>query len=63
MDHLRDTHDFMAVGIRQWLYDWWVYSYSSGYRHCRGTHPNHPGKKPAVTIWIILTLKEGGSFG
>jgi len=34
-------------------YDWWIYSYPSGYCHCCGTHSNYPGAKAAVGIWVI----------
>ena len=53
VDHLCDTSDLVAAGIGEWIHDWWVYSYPSCYRHCRGPHSNYPGAKAAVGIWII----------
>ncbi len=50
VDHLRDTDDFVATGIRQWIYDRWIYSYPPGDRHCRGTDSNYTGQKAAVAI-------------
>ena len=51
----------MAVGIDQWLHDWWIHSYPAGHRHRRDTDPSDSGTKTLVAVSILAG--EGGVFG
>jgi hypothetical protein len=58
---MKDSLNFVVVGIAQWLHDGWCHSYPAGYRHRRGTDQGHSGTK---TIVAISTLPgEGEVFG
>ena len=50
MDDFRNTHNSMAAGAGDGLYDGFVYSYPVGHCHHRRTGQSHPGAKTVVTV-------------
>ena len=55
LDHIRDSLDFVAAGIDQWLHDWWIYSHPAGHRHRRGGDSSDSGTKIIVAIWTLAS--------
>lgn len=55
LDPIRDSLDFVAAGIDQWLHDWWIHSYPAGHRHRRGSDPSDSGTKIIVAIRTLAT--------
>jgi len=51
VDHLCNSLNSVAAGIRQWLHDWRIHSYPSGDRHRRGTDQDYPGTKTFVATY------------
>ena len=50
MDNCCSNGSSVAAGIDFRLHDGRNHSYSAGYRHRRGTDPDHPGPKAGVNI-------------
>ena len=58
VDHLCNSLNSVAVGIRQRLHDWGIHSYPPGDRHRRRSDPNYPGTKTVIAIWILKLLRK-----
>ena len=49
MDDFCDSHDYVASGVSQRIYDRRIHSHPAGYRNCRSSDQDHSRKKPCVT--------------
>ena len=53
MDDLCDTRDTLAVGAGERLHDWWIHSYTAGYRNSCGVDQNNSGTKTFVNELLV----------
>jgi hypothetical protein len=53
VDDCYNTHDSMAAGVGDRLYDGLFYSYPAGRCHHRHTDPSYSGTKMIIAIWTL----------
>lgn len=49
MDDLCDSHNYVASGVSQRIYDRRIHPYSASYCNCRSSDQDYPREKPCVT--------------
>ena len=50
MDHMRNSSNFVVVGIGKWLHDGWRHSCPAGHRHHCVSGPAYSGTKNSVSL-------------
>ena len=50
LDHMCDSHNYVASRIDHWLHDGWGHSYPTGHRYRCSTDPSHSGTKTIVAF-------------